>query len=272
MALFSNRENKENEKGSMRKKRFRIKRPFYKKAGFWGFIGFLFSIIGILYFIFFSPIFLIKNIHLSSPIEREEEFREKIINFLRENILKRENIWVLNLPRAKDGIKKVFWEIEDLEIKKKLPNTIFIKIKKREPAFNIFHKENEWFVIDRRGVIFRKEGEKRFLEIKGNFPQDMEIGMVLIKEEHVDKILRVTESLSKMGLSFRSIFYGEDKIEIEENEGWRVIFSLENDIDTQLRKLEIFLRNLLAEKRKLLEYVDVRFGNYVFPKYKNITQ
>ena len=52
-------------------------------------------------------------------------------------------------------------------------------------------------------------------------------------------------------------------------EDWEVYFNLQKDIEWQLTKLRAVLEEKIPpEKRKDLEYIELRFGNFAPFKYK----
>ena len=54
------------------------------------------------------------------------------------------------------------------------------------------------------------------------------------------------------------------------SEGWNVYLNTQKDLDWQLTKLGVvFERELSVDKRARLEYVDVRFGDQAYLKYKD---
>jgi hypothetical protein len=66
------------------------------------------------------------------------------------------------------------------------------------------------------------------------------------------------------------LLFSEDKLIIKTAEGWEIYFTLQKDSDWQIAKLNAVLEEVVtAERRGDLEYIEVRFSNRVFPKYKD---
>ena len=72
----------------------------------------------------------------------------------------------------------------------------------------------------------------------------------------------VTKKVLKDIKDVNNILNTEDRVNAKTLGGWEVYFNPQNDIAWQTTKLEAVLaKHIPAEKREILEYIDVRFGN-----------
>jgi len=63
----------------------------------------------------------------------------------------------------------------------------------------------------------------------------------------------------------RAIIVSEERLNIAVSEGWEIYFNTEGDLDWQIKELWIVLEKQISpEKRKNLEYVDLRFSRVFY--------
>ncbi len=121
-------------------------RKFIKNKIFWGILFTLSIIVGIIYILYFTNLFILKEIKVfnTKRVDKNEIIKltglkggEKLfrisMNKLKKRILTNNNI-------------------EDVTIVRRLPGTLEIKIKEREPLA-ILVKNNKGYLIDKSGVI-----------------------------------------------------------------------------------------------------------------------
>jgi hypothetical protein len=65
------------------------------------------------------------------------------------------------------------------------------------------------------------------------------------------------------------LIISEEELHFQTQDNWEIFINPQKDIDWQLTKLKEALEEAIPkEKVKNLEYIDLRFGNFAFPKYK----
>jgi len=66
------------------------------------------------------------------------------------------------------------------------------------------------------------------------------------------------------------LIVSEARFEAKTLEGFQIYFNFQEDLDWQLTKLKAVLEEEISqERRKNLEYIDVRFGNFAPYKYRD---
>ncbi len=250
----------------MRKRKIRrLRKPIYKKGIFWLliFLPFIFGVF--VWFLFFSNFFMIEKISISG-IKEKEKIENLIIENSKNNFLKRKNIFLFNSKKIESQILNHFPEIKSVEILKKFPDEILVKLKKRAPLFLFCNKT--CCLIDEEGVCFKESKNENFLKIELEGKEELTIGESIISKEEIEKILKIKKELENLKISCEKVIISQEKTDFLTKDGWKLIFSFEKDVEFQLKKLKIAWENLEKEKKEILEYLDLRFENFVVPKYK----
>jgi len=247
------------------RKRLRIKKkkPFFKKLIFWISIFLILILAGIYYAIFFSNIFEIKKIEISGEERIQKEDFKKFL----EDKIDAKNILLIKLNPIKNEILKNFPQISFVEIKRKFPSTLLFKITERKEVA-AFCQEEDCYLIDKEGIVFERRGGEGILKIeRENFGGEIKPGDRVIEKEILEKILEISKKI-EFGIEKVSIL-SEDNLHFKTSQGFEIFIDPQKDIDWQLTKLKVALENAIPkEKIGDLEYIDLRFGNFAYPKYK----
>ena len=247
----------------IRRKTFRIKKPFYKKQNFW-FLIFLISFLSFLvWFLFFSQFFLLGSL-ISSEKEIENFLKEKA----KENFAKKELnfLFLLNWEKIKKEILEKFPEIKEAKLKILDFKKFEIDVEKRKEFLN-FCNSQKCFVLDEKGIAFREEKNESLLQIESE--KEVSLKNEVFPEKLIQGIFQIKNNFEKMGIKIEKVKILEDRLEILVDKGYLVIFDPDKDIFFQLKKFEIGIKNIPQEKIEKLEYIDLRFSNYAIPKLKN---
>jgi len=251
----------------MRKKVLRVKKkkPFFKRAIFWNFILFSLAFYFVFYLTYLSEIFAVKNIKIFGLEKIEKEYFEK---FLSDKI-EGKNILFINSQRLKDELFESFPQVYFVEIKREFPSTLIFKVSERK-EIAVFCQEKDCYLIDKEGIIFeKKENEEgNLLKIQNEkLDKELKLGQKVIEKEQLNKILEIVK---KFDIEIESvILISENNLHFKTRQHWKIFIDPQKDIDWQLTKLKVALENAIPkEKINDLEYIDLRFGNFAFPKYK----
>lgn len=260
----------------MRKRKLRVKKrkPFFKKKSFWISILIIVFLSLLFYLIIFSSFFQIKEITI---LGNQKVNSQLIKNFLESKLEKKVFLWktksIFLIDRAdfEKEIEKNNPQIESIHIEKKFPHSLIVEIKERKPVAVFCQKENCFF-LDKNGVIFKKTSDKGDLLLieDNNNESNLNLGKEIIPPETVLKILKIKNGTKDIKLS--SLLMKEPhKFIFKTKEGPEIYFDFQGDLNQQIFNLEIFLREKIKpEDLKIIDYIDVRFGNRVFWKEKSI--
>ena len=85
------------------------------------------------------------------------------------------------------------------------------------------------------------------------------------------KILEIDSNLkNNLNLLIKETIISSEKLTIITDQDWQIYFDLKEDTDWQLIKLRVVLEEKIPEQeRENLEYIELRFGNFANPKYKD---
>jgi len=229
----------------------------------------------LIYLFIFSSIFQVKNIEVS---QTEKSSQEEIHNIISENI---GNIFFSDIKGIVNKILNRFPQISSVNIKRKFPDRLVVEINEREPvaafcrsslysSLRIFGRKEgkECFLIDDQGIVFEKAPEELTLpiiKVKNSIYRFI-LGREAINKEYLEKLLSINNGLRDIDINQINPI-SKDRIDIETSEGWDIYFNIREDIDWQIEKLDILLKEKLPPReRGSLEYIDLRFDKvYIYP-------
>lgn len=262
----------------MKKKNFKksykrkLVKPFYKKRFFWIFITILVCLSILIYFLFFSHFFRIKNIQISG---NEIVYREEIENIIEEKIFfdflffQPKTIFSLKTSKTSTYIEQRFLEIDSVTIKTNFPNELIVDIKERKPVA-IWCKEEEnddCFLINKKGIIFRRVMPAGMVIIKGG-NNNISLGENALSYKEMKALIEIWKELEDINIV--SFTVSNPDINVGTAKGWNILFTFRESIASQAFKLALTMEeHIPPEKRESLDYIDVRFDNRVFFKHKN---
>jgi len=245
------------------RRKFKIKKPFYKKRKFWIFIFLISFFWFLIWFLFFSNFFLIETL-----TSNEKEVENFLIKKMRENFIKKELsfLFLLNWKNLKEEIFEKFPEIKDAKLKILGFKKFEVEIEKRKAVLN-FCNFKKCFLLDENGLAFKEEKDEKLVFLEGE--REISLKNEILPKKIVTKILQIQNEFEKMAIKIEKMKITEEKLEVLTDKKYFVIFDLEKDISFQLKKFEIGIKNIPKEKLEKLEYIDLRFSNFAIPKFKN---
>lgn len=255
------------------KKSYRTKKKkhplrFLKSKIFWIILLFLIIIGGLAYLFIFSDVFEIKNVSISG---NEKCPYDEVSEIVSSNI---GNIFFSGSKNINSQLEEAYPEIDDVKIKKKLPDSLTVEIIERQPVaiackptlrseIKIFgeRSESDCFNIDTKGVVFEEFNGDLDLPviIFKNTSHSFNLGDNIIKKEYLDEILTINSNFNEIEIT-ESYPISKNRLNVKTEEGWLLYFNPQEDIIWQIEKLKILLKEKLPpEERGNLEYVDLRF-------------
>jgi len=247
----------------------RPKRKIYRSRGFWFFFLFL-IIIGVsTYFVFFSDLLRVKNIEVSGTgkVSADEvksifltEISKKMLFFLPKNILS------VDFDKLSNDVSSKFPEIEKVSVKIVLPNTVSAEIIEKTPE-GCWCAYSECYYFDKYGVVYQKNSNCNNL-LTINSDKKPELTKQIISENELNNVSKIFKDVSGL-VKIKNLNFYDEKIILETNQGWKIYFKHGDDIPGQIVNLKAILEQKVpVEKQDNLNYIDLRFGNKVFYKFK----
>jgi hypothetical protein len=95
------------------------------------------------------------------------------------------------------------------------------------------------------------------------------LGSQVLKEIEAENILRLHDGLDDLGISFERTEIDRlagKWMRIVTTDGFAILFDASGDIESQLKNLDVVLREEVGESRGGLQYIDLRFGDRVYYK------
>ena len=250
---------------------------------------------GLGYGLFFTPVFQIKHIEVQGA---QKVPAEKLQELTREHIPKKfaflsiNNLFLANVGRVAQEVQAAFPEIETVAVDTTFPDKIKVTIKERgavavwcqQKNFTVEVSEGEeqaarsvreCFAMDSGGVIFEQKEPEGEVVIFGGKSEAV-LGEQVLAQELLSNILLFQKQMDaaalfqEVGLRVSGItVFSEDRANARISEGWEIYLNPADNIDWQTTKAKLVLdQEIPFAKRPLLEYIDLRFGDQAYIKYR----
>jgi len=218
----------------------------------------------------------------------EETLREDIASYLSGfylYIFPKNSIFLINTNSLTSMLISQNLRVKELSIEKKFPRSLAISVKERlvwgiaceylpEDSQGIEKKNPLCVYLDEDGFALESSPQStggliRKIRLEGIA---LNSGSQLISQDLVSK-MKLLEQKFTDGTGSRIVEFIYSSVVPREisarvDEGYLLMFSLEEDFDTSIRVLMAVFREETGEKKSKLEHIDLRFGNKVFYKFK----
>lgn len=206
---------------------------------------------GISYFLFFSGVFRIEKISVSGGEKISEENIKTLIH--------KGNIFLADTEEIEKNILSNFPQIGKVEIHRNFPDALDVLVMERMPAA-LWCDEARCFLADNEGVVFEESApETDLIKITGT--------KEMLNKEKISQIMEIRDRVKdNLGITITRAFIAtEERLNVKTSEGWEVYFNLKKDFDWQITELSLVLEKQISpEKRKKLEYIDLRFSRVFY--------
>jgi len=238
-----------------------------------------------IYVFIFSPFLQIKNINLAGVEDiRYEEISEELLFLLKGEyfgFISKNNFILISKKKVKNNLTEKFKKISKVEIEKIFPDTIKIKITERK-ALLLWCSGGPCYIVDEKGYAFSGVNfespeikENNLIRLADVSAKSVNLGEKVLNEDYIDFVLSLTEEIKKEALidtfdEYQTTCRVAEEIKIKTTEGWDIYFSGKINAKQSVRTLRTFLeKEMNEEKRKNLEYIDLRAENKVYYKFKD---
>lgn len=263
------------------KKPYKVKKKkaLLKNVYFRLFLLFAFLASGVFYLLCFSPFFQLKGVEVSGNQKVETKTIE---NFIRGKMSKKilffktSSVFLTSSKGINKLLLNAYPQIDDIFIKKEMPNKLTLSITERQPVA-VISKGESYYYIDSKGIAFEKIPGQDQGKIKiqsYDFLEEISLGQIAVDPNRLSEILEIKEALNKdLGvLASEADITSEQRLNIKTSEGWQIYFNLKGDLNWQMTELKTVLENKIpAQKRGNLEYIDLRF-DMIFVSPEGITE
>ncbi len=233
-----------------------------KRRWFWNIVLGVLLVSSLVYLMFFTVVFKVNKVE----IVISDIYSAEIYNIVSESLGK--PIFLVDKSGIEKKVLENFPEIKVFHLKRKLPNAIFLEIRKREPV-GIFCSLNSTStfladvnrlshidcpVVDKTGRVFYEAVGEGLTAIWSRSES--------INPKDINKILEIKNDLvNNLKLEIdKFILLDEDRLNVKTKDSWEIYFDLESDIGLALTKLKLLLeKGISEEQQKNLQYIDLRF-------------
>jgi len=266
--------------------RIKKKKSIFRNRFFWLGILILIVFIGLFYFLVFSSFFQIKEIKISgnsafaeASADRQKISVENIQEVIEKEIEQRvlflpsKSIFLADFPKIKAKISEIFPQIAQINCKREFPDTLTVTIEERKPTA-VFNQEDLYFFLDKEGIIFENTlAGGQLIKIKKAIKdKELKLGDRVLEKELISAILEIESKLENdLKIPIEEVLVvSDERINIKTSDGWEIYLNPKGDIEWQLTKLRVDLEEEIPqERRKDLEYIELRFGNFAPYKYRS---
>lgn len=261
----------------MEESKKRKRKNFFRRTILISGIFCVFALFGLAAF-FFLPDFQIKEIDVQGNKKiSDEDITANILTVISGRyflIFPKDNIFIVSEEEIEQILTSVYPALEEIYLKKRFPAKLLVNVREREPIA-VLCKGQQCAFIDSSGYVFERApyfSGGVFLKFIDNREENKEIQFKskFIDMEEYRKILEFKNKFSRTGLETNEVVLEKDGVyRFITNEGWFVLLNDRSDLESPFDNFVLALNSEIKEKRADLEYIDLRFGNKVYYKFKN---
>lgn len=224
----------------------------------------LMAIVGLLWFLFNSNYFKIRNINIEGSLNPDVAAEIES--------LRGKNIFTLVLGNTEEKLTKKQSSIASIEIHRGIPDTLKIKINVREPLIS-WKTGDKVYLIDKNGIVFQQSEITDNPDKMQKIPQvadsqniNINAGGKILTGQFIDFTKTIWQKFHQVtDVNNTEMKIGETtfQLEIETDQGWHALFDTTRNPETELNAL----KKVLGEHRdQIHEYVDLRVEGRAYLK------
>jgi len=254
--------------------RYKKRKPIYRNRFLWLTLFVLLFSFAVFYFLFLADFFQVKEINVAGLQEALRGRLKLSVQGMVENktlFFPTRSIFLVNTGKMKEDIFRKFPSVAEIEIHRNFPDSLNIAVVEREGLAS-FCREEDCFVLDKEGVVFDISDHLGPLIRTVIFNGEIELGDKVIGKEELNQLLEVNSRLERdLDIAVKELLISSsEKLTVLTQEGWEIYLNFREGTEWQLTKLKVLLdEKIPPEKRKDLEWIELRFGNFANPKYKS---
>ena len=184
---------------------------------------------------------------------------------------KTKSIFLVNLNQIRKDILNNSPQLAEVEISQGFPDALDVIVIERLALAN-FCQNEKCFLLDNKGIIFEEiEPQTNLIKIIDGQKEKMpKLGEQMIERDYLEKILKIKKYLfEEFKLGTKEFLVFSQRLNVKTDEDWEIYFDPRGDLNWQLTKLNLVLKGKIPlEKRKDLEYIELRFGDLAPFKYR----
>jgi cell division septal protein FtsQ len=238
-----------------------------------------------IYILFFSQYLKISNVSIAGTQQlSDQEIKQSIDNLLGGkflNMIPRNNFLFISQRNIENKVKDDLKKIRGVFVSKKFPDTVSIIIDERK-ALLVWCGAQKCYLLDEQGFAYSEADfsseqliQNNLLQINDNSGSEIKIGEKIIEPSFEQYVLALKDDLLKFGFDANGQYYTpsrmSEEITMKTNQETDFYFSTQFSKESAIKTLStIFKKEIPAEKRGNIAYIDLRNENKVFYKLKII--
>lgn len=174
----------------------------------------------------------------------------------------------LSGTKGVDNLMEAFPEIERISVKKNFPNGISLEVVEKVPfaVWTDAFDGSKCYLVDSKGSFIKNYNDEEEYSSLVRVVQKEKI-KDLDKKTALERISLIKKELGGNSINVSSFDVYEEKVSVKSNVGCLIIFNINEDLEWQIEKLGIVLKNSkYSSDLNKLEYIDLRFGNQAIIK------
>jgi cell division septal protein FtsQ len=256
--------------------------PYLRRQGpsLWsrilGFAGVIVLSAGIIYALVYSPFLRIGKVEVAGAQTIDPV---RIDAFVRQGLAGYEYLFwphdyllTVNTEGIRNRLLMQFPILRDVRIGKKF-NKLIVTVEEKKPSYRLIIGDKS-YLLDQDGIGLKEAaaGEGDSLITLSQDTAVYALGKALVPSSWLQPIAELHKYFAtQVGVRDRlfALNPAEETITVISNEGWSAIMDPTQDIKTQLETLSsALLGKFSPAERQKLSYVDVRFGDKIFYKWR----
>ncbi|MBI2669985.1 MAG: hypothetical protein HYX20_02500 [Candidatus Yanofskybacteria bacterium] len=232
---------------------------------------------GLIYLSFFAGIFDVRSINIDTPDGLHDSLSDAVNDWLDAGfwgLIRRNNIFFISSAKLTSRLAEQFPKLESIKISADLPHGLLLSATERKPT-GIWCQINQdqCFYFDKNGIAFSEtQPSSGFLitNVIDKRTRDISLGRQVVADDWLRSIILVKELLAKTDVDISEFSIPADsfdEFDAKTAEGWKIMFSVQTDIEKQISALATFLKEKIKPNpRPDLQYVDLRIQDRIYYK------
>jgi len=210
----------------------------------------------------------------SEDIERfvASEIHRKILSAGILNISSK-SIFIVDTTKMASLALHQFPGIEKVEVQKKMPNTMALKITERKAFAEFCERQSDdtdtCFLLDENGIIFEltQGGMQDMIIVRAEGDKEIFAGSNIIEKNMAEAIAKIQKNLKNhFQIDVKEAFVSNPLV-FNTSENWKIYFDPTSSIDLQITKMNALLNNEIpVSGRKNLQYIYLQYKDRAYYK------
>ncbi|EKD46167.1 MAG: hypothetical protein ACD_68C00123G0002 [uncultured bacterium] len=229
----------------------------------------------IIYFLFFSPVFLIDKISIGRTAKiPATEVENKITDLIDTDnwlIFPYRNLIIFPADKIASSLKNDFQQIETIEINKRFPDVLRVEVVEKKPLA-VWVSGGKFYAVAEKGLIayelpLAAMRVNTLPVVKDSLNKPVKLNDLVLDWKALQMVQELRQKFSERTNiemhSFSVPASGAQEVHLETKDGFRIYFSTERAADAQLNDLVLALQEKIPVSSRL-EYIDLRVPNMIY--------